>query len=42
MVYLVAGKILRTTVVRFEVSKSGLRLLLMKTDIMHVEKNCCE
>ena len=39
--YLVAGKILRSTEIKFEVAESELSLLL-KNNIMHVEKQRCE
>ena len=39
--YLVAGKILRSTEIKFEVAESELSLLL-KNNIMHVEKHSCE
>ena len=38
---LVAGKILRSTEIKFEVTESKLNLLL-KHSIMHVEKHSCE
>ena len=41
MVSLVAGKILRSTEIRFEVTESKLSLLL-KNNIMRVEKDNCE
>ena len=41
MASLVAGKILRSTEMKFEVTESKLSLLL-KHSIMHVEKHSCE
>ena len=39
--WLVAAKILRSTEIKFEVTQSKLSLLL-KHNIMHVEKHSCE
>ena len=39
--YLVAGKILRSTGIKFQVAESELSLL-MKNNVMHVEKYSCE
>ena len=39
--YLVAGKISRRTEMKFEVADSKLSLLL-KNEIMHIEKYSCE
>ena len=39
--YLVAGKILRSTEIKFEVAESELSLLL-KNNIMLIEKHSCE
>ena len=41
MAYLVAGKISRTIVIKFEVAKSKLSLLI-KSNVMHVEEYNCE
>ena len=41
MVQLVAGKILRSTEVKSEVTESRLSLLL-KHNVMHIEKHSCE
>ena len=41
MAYLVAGKIVRSTEIKFEVAESELSLLL-KNNVMHVEKHSCE
>ena len=39
---LVAGKILRSTeIIKFEIAESEL-ILLLKNNIMHVEKHSCE
>ena len=39
--YLMAGKMSRSTEIKFEVAESKLSLLL-KNNIMHVEKHSCE
>ena len=41
MAYLVAGKILTSTEIKFEAAESKLSLLL-KNNIMYVEKHSCE
>ena len=41
MAYLVAGKILRSTEIKLEVTENKLSLLL-KHSIIHVEKQSCE